>query len=599
MSWFDFLDAIFGGSANNQGTSVQGEILVVDKGLPAFIGSAISYWAAQAGPFGQYIGMLAMVPGRGEPYGPWSSSGGGEVLDLTDIPYSSNTHGPPDGTDVYSFASRASNSRNLERLDRNGGFSTPPTNDARVPTVNIFGTPRVPQAPNRASSQIPSQHYERPSYSQYRGEIWIDLGPPSPPPLLKRRKAASKTPPMPPPAAADQFSALETSPLDLTESPSFKGPVQFFPLQEAKAPPRLIQGSASGGMSRPERQAPPRMERGAPRETATSLPAPARSTVSVDRTFWDRGGTGLTAGGLVAATGFIVLFAWNPIGWAAGATALAIAGGVAATSASAVELYASYSGATSAEQDAATNRTVSAVLGFSSPGGIVGGIGGMMYAEDAEVGFETGATAGSFAETGAGLIIGLPSAVRAAPGLWSAGVPWAKSLLLAPTWFFTAAGTGGGTSRSLTRVFTAQRRVRAGISRIEYLGTTPLLEQDAAWAVYQIGVTRSSRESVFRITYADGRQQVVLSDHALSQGRILLEAKYGDMGMMWIPERESHIIRQAQNYVDFTSFTGGQVRYLVSTELGAQRLAQRFNVEFPRQMASQQLIVDWAPWPRW
>jgi hypothetical protein len=75
-----------------------------------------------------------------------------------------------------------------------------------------------------------------------------------------------------------------------------------------------------------------------------------------------------------------------------------------------------------------------------------------------------------------------------------------------------------------------------------------------------------------------------------------LEAKHGDMGMMWDPQREAHIIGQARNYLDITTVIHGRVGYLVSTERGALRLSQRFASEFPVETASGQLWVDWVPW---
>jgi hypothetical protein len=70
------------------------------------------------------------------------------------------------------------------------------------------------------------------------------------------------------------------------------------------------------------------------------------------------------------------------------------------------------------------------------------------------------------------------------------------------------------------------------------------------------------------------------------------------MGQMFNPTREAHIIRQANNYLDIASVTGGDVGYLVSTERGAFRLTQRFSREFPAQMESGQLWIDWVQWRR-
>ena len=87
-------------------------------------------------------------------------------------------------------------------------------------------------------------------------------------------------------------------------------------------------------------------------------------------------------------------------------------------------------------------------------------------------------------------------------------MPWAKSLFLTPMWFVLSAGGGGrGGVRSLARIFVAQGRMASRVRQVEDLGTTPLLERDAAWARYQVFATRTRSESVFRITYASGEQR--------------------------------------------------------------------------------------------
>jgi hypothetical protein len=67
---------------------------------------------------------------------------------------------------------------------------------------------------------------------------------------------------------------------------------------------------------------------------------------------------------------------------------------------------------------------------------------------------------------------------------------------------------------------------------------------------------------------------------------------------MYIPAREAHIMGQVQNYLDIATITGGRVRYVVSTELGASRLTQRFGLDFPEAMASDMLTIDWVQWRR-
>lgn len=242
------------------------------------------------------------------------------------------------------------------------------------------------------------------------------------------------------------------------------------------------------------------------------------------------------------------------------------------------------------------NRAVSATLGYSSVGGVLGGVAGTVIADDAQEGYEAGALWGGLAEGAANIATSLPGALRAVPGLWNAALPWAKSLLLTPFWFFMSSGGGGGGTRSLARMFAAQGRIASRVRMVEYLGTTPLLERDADWARFQVFATQSRNESVFRITYANGQQRIVLADRFTPGSRTILEAKYGDMGQMWNPTREAHIIGQANNYLDITTVSGGNVGYLVSTERGASRLTQRFGREFPAQMASGQLWIDWVRW---
>ena len=105
----------------------------------------------------------------------------------------------------------------------------------------------------------------------------------------------------------------------------------------------------------------------------------------------------------------------------------------------------------------------------------------------------------------------------------------------------------------------AQRRAASQIRRVQYLGTTPLLEREADWARYQVNATRTRNEAVFRITYANGNQKIVLADRYNRGSRSILEAKYGNMGQMWDPTRELHIVGQAHTYLGITRLLGGDV----------------------------------------
>jgi hypothetical protein len=109
-------------------------------------------------------------------------------------------------------------------------------------------------------------------------------------------------------------------------------------------------------------------------------------------------------------------------------------------------------------------------------------------------------------------------------GALARGPALGETLLLWPAWFFMAAGFGGGGTRSLARMFAAQGRIASRVRSVQYLGTTPLLEFDANWARYQFAATKSRHEGVFRITYANGQQQVVLADRFIPGSRRILEA---------------------------------------------------------------------------
>ncbi len=130
------------------------------------------------------------------------------------------------------------------------------------------------------------------------------------------------------------------------------------------------------------------------------VPAGRRTGVMVpvrpERDFYDRGGTGLLIGS-ATATLAVILIVSNPVGWVAGVAALLFAAGVAATATSSVELGMSYSGRSTAEQDAAANQATGVVLALGTPGGLVGGVTGLVVGGDLES-LETGALIGGFGE---------------------------------------------------------------------------------------------------------------------------------------------------------------------------------------------------------
>jgi RHS repeat-associated protein len=146
----------------------------------------------------------------------------------------------------------------------------------------------------------------------------------------------------------------------------------------------------------------------------SSNASPTDTSATDDRSFWSRGGVGLALGTFATVLGAAMIFS-NPVGWGVAlAAAMLFAGGVAATSTSAVELGASYGGKTTKGQDAATNKAVGTVLSLSSPGGLIGGTTGMMLG--GEKGMESGALYGGLAEG----VVSLGSGIyrlRPGPGL--------------------------------------------------------------------------------------------------------------------------------------------------------------------------------------
>jgi hypothetical protein len=618
MDFGDWIDAIFGGGGGGP-PSVQGGPRL-DQGFSPVIGWAIGQGFAGAGPVGQYVGLLYGLPREGIPNGDWErqqqalgrrgvTSGGvpyadyGDYIDLTVGDYATT------GTVVYGVVSpeadpapsQPAESRTLDALDRGESGSGPPQEP--IAEVNVFG--QRPDRPPRPSREFQLE-YDRLRHAPLvdyateipRPESYDPIGPPRP--RRTRSPTVRKPSPADPLGPAPQQPQPERDPVD--SGPYFDSAVtpSTVPgidrvnnpwMSDVPVPEQFLrpeQFLKGGAWERPESVPSPRPERGDTGRIETIPTAP------LERSFWSRGGTGLAAGAASLAGGVAVVLWWNPVGWVAGATALAIAGGVAATTASAVQLGASYGGATSQEQDAAMNRAVSATLGYSSIGGVLGGVAGTVGADDAQVGFEEGIFWGGLVER----LITLPGALRAVPGLWRAALPWAKSLLVSPVWFSQAVVGGGGNVRSLARVFAAQGRIASRVRSVEYLGTTPLLERDADWARFQVFVTRTRNEGVFRITYANGQQRIVLADRFMPGSRTILEAKYGNMGMMFDPTREAHIMRQANNNLDISNVIGGRTGYLVSDELGAVRLTQRFAREFPAEMASGQLWIDLRPWQR-
>ncbi|TWF41773.1 RHS repeat-associated protein [Chitinophaga polysaccharea] len=122
-----------------------------------------------------------------------------------------------------------------------------------------------------------------------------------------------------------------------------------------------------------------------------------------ERSFWSRGGATLLGGLLLLGAGLLTIFtagAATPL-LVLAAGAMATAGGVAVTTASAVQLGVSYSGGTTAAQDREMQHALSTVSSLSSPGGLVGGTVGA--AVDGDRGLQRGALIGNVAELGYGV----------------------------------------------------------------------------------------------------------------------------------------------------------------------------------------------------
>jgi RHS repeat-associated protein len=152
----------------------------------------------------------------------------------------------------------------------------------------------------------------------------------------------------------------------------------------------------------------------------------------------------------------------------------------------------------------------------------------------------------------------------------------------------TGAGAFGGGNLPLFKSAT-----RTGMS-YQYLGDTPVMSE-AAWAQYQMWVTGSKVESMINLVNQTGQaERTIYLDSSLRRlnGGPILEAKYGDLGQLWNPDRYNHIIRQSYDLIDIAkALKLPGVEYRVSTKLGKERLISTLTWEHPQELESGFLIV--------
>ena len=169
-------------------------------------------------------------------------------------------------------------------------------------------------------------------------------------------------------------------------------------------------------------------------------------------------------------------------------------------------------------------------------------------------------------------------------------------MLVAPVFWFTGAGGIGARGGRYARLL----RTTGAVPVYRFVGWTPVTSE-AAWARYQAGVG-SPWEAVFEVNQGGQTRQILVDHLALGSRKELssiVEAKFGNMGQMWIPEREAHILQQAHEYLALREALGFKdVRYVVSTPLGADRLTMVFAREFPQAVTDKLLTVEFQPM-RW
>lgn len=155
----------------------------------------------------------------------------------------------------------------------------------------------------------------------------------------------------------------------------------------------------------------------------------------------------------------------------------------------------------------------------------------------------------------------------------------------------SAAGGMGGGALPLVKSATRPR------TYYKYMGEE-LVISDAPWAKYQTEVG-SPTGSVFGLVSQSGQTiRTIYLDSKVwpIRPQRALEAKYGNLGQWYKPERYEHDIQQSFDLIDISlSYNLPGAEYAISTELGASRAISTFTMIHPQHLRSGFLIVRWYP----
>lgn len=123
-----------------------------------------------------------------------------------------------------------------------------------------------------------------------------------------------------------------------------------------------------------------------------------------ERSIWSRGASTL-AGGLTMLGVSALILAGPVVGFAGALTAgLLLSGGIVTTTMGVLHLALSFGGATSAQQDLDLNKAARTVQALSSPGGLQGGLFGLVFFDDLQLGAFLGNVTLLSAEVGVGAL---------------------------------------------------------------------------------------------------------------------------------------------------------------------------------------------------